>query len=462
MTTPPRPLRVALIGAGPAGFFAADALFKGSQDVSIDLFDRLPTPFGLVRYGVAPDHQKIKTVTKLYEKTLADPRLRFFGNVSFGRDLDHATVRRHYDAVIYTVGSPTDRVLGIPGENLPGSLSATEFVAWYNGHPDYADLDPDLSAENVAVVGMGNVAVDVARILSKSVDELYETDIADHALDVLAESRVKDVFMLGRRGPAQAKFTTKELRELGELEGADIVVDAAELELDPASAASTASDPPIRKNIEIMRDFASRKGEGKPRRLHLVFYMSPVEILGDTQVEGVRLERNRLEPTKDGYLNAVGTGVLETLRAGLVLRSVGYRGTALPGVPFDAPRGVIPNAAGRVLAEPGGEVVPGEYVAGWAKRGPSGVIGTNKADAAETVARLLEDAPTLPRVSAEAANPLAVNALLRGKGVTYVTFNDWLALDRFETEAGRKGGRPRVKVTRIEEMLRRVQPELVE
>ena len=462
MTTPPRPLRVALIGAGPAGFFAADALFKSSQDVNIDLFDRLPTPFGLVRYGVAPDHQKIKTVTKLYEKTLADPRLRFFGNVSFGRDLDHAAVRRHYDAAVYTVGSPTDRALGIPGEDLPGSLSATEFVAWYNGHPDYADLDPDLSSENVAVVGMGNVAVDVARILSKTADELYETDIADHALDALAESRVKNVFMLGRRGPAQAKFTTKELRELGELRGADIVVDAADLELDPASVASISGDPIARRNLDIMRDFANRESAGKPRRLHLVFYVSPVEILGETQVEGLRLERNRLEPTKNGTLNAVGTGVFETLDTGLVLRSVGYRGTALPGVPFDARRGVIPNNAGRVLSAPGGEVVPGEYVAGWAKRGPTGVIGTNKADAVETVARLLEDAPTLPRVSAEAAHPLAISALLWAKGVTYVTFEDWLALDRFETEAGRKGGRPRVKVTRIEEMLRRVQPELVE
>ena len=462
MTTPSRPLRVAIIGAGPAGLFAADALLKSSQDVSIDLFDRLPTPYGLVRYGVAPDHQKIKTVTKLYEKTLSDPRLRFFGNVSFGRDLDHAAVRRHYDAVVYTVGSPTDRALGVPGEDLPGSLSATEFVAWYNGHPDYADLDPDLSAENVAVVGMGNVAVDVARILSKSVDELYRTDIADHALDVLAGSRVKNVFMLGRRGPAQAKFTTKELRELGELKIADIVVDAADLELDPASAASISGDPVARKNLEIMRDFAKRESEGKPRRLHLVFYVSPVEILGETRVEGLHLERNRLEPTEGGYLNAVGTGVLETLSTGLVLRSVGYRGTALPGVPFDARRGVIPNNAGRVLFAPGGEVVPGEYVAGWAKRGPTGVVGTNKADAAETAARLLEDAPTLPRVSAEAAHPLAVNTLLRAKGVTCVTFEDWLALDRFETEAGRKGGRPRVKVTRIEEMLRRVQPELVE
>ena len=416
MTTPSRPLRVALIGAGPAGFFAADALLKSSQDVSIDLFDRLPTPFGLVRYGVAPDHQKIKTVTKLYEKTLSDPRMRFFGNVSFGRDLDHAAVRRHYDAAVYTVGSPTDRALGVPGEDLPGSLSATEFVAWYNGHPDYADLYPDLSAENVAVVGMGNVAVDVARILSKTADELYETDIADHALDALAGSRVKNVFMLGRRGPAQAKFTTKELRELGELRGADIVVDAADLELDPASVASISGDPIARRNLDIMRDFADRESQGKSRRLHLVFYVSPVGILGETRVEGLRLERNRLEPTKDGTLNAVGTGVLETLDTGLVLRSVGYRGTALPGVPFDAPRGVIPNNAGRVLTEPGGEVVPGEYVAGWAKRGPTGVIGTNKADAVETVARLLEDAPTLPRVSAEAAQAARHQRTPAGKG----------------------------------------------
>ncbi len=462
MPIPSRPLRVAVIGAGPAGFFASDALLKSDQAVSIDLFDRLPTPYGLVRYGVAPDHQKIKTVTKLYEKTLTDPRIRFFGNVSFGRDLDHEAVRRHYDAVVYTVGSPTDRALDIPGESLPGSLSATEFVAWYNGHPDYADLNPDLSAENVAVVGMGNVAVDVARILSKSVDELDKTDIADYALEALAESRVRNVFMLGRRGPAQAKFTTKELRELGELQIADLVIDGAALELDPPSAASTAGDPVALKNLDIMRDFAKGERNGKPRRLHLVFYVSPVEILGETRVEGLRLEHNRLEPTQGGYLNAVGTGKFETLPVGMVLRSVGYRGTALPGVPFDARRGVIPNDGGRVLTAPGGEVVPGEYVAGWAKRGASGVIGTNKADAVETVARLLTDAPALPRASAEAAHPLAVNALLRAQGVTYVTFEDWLALDRFETDAGKRGGRPRVKVTRLAEMLRRAQPELVE
>ena len=462
MTTPPRPLRVAVIGAGPAGFFAADALLKSGQNVSIDLFDRLPTPFGLVRYGVAPDHQKIKTVTKLYEKTLADPWMRFFGHVSFGRDLDHEAVRRHYDAVLYTVGSPTDRALDIPGEDLPGSLSATEFVAWYNGHPDYADLNPDLSAENVAVVGMGNVAVDVARILSKSADKLYETDIADYALEALAGSRVKNVFMLGRRGPAQAKFTTKELRELGNLDIADVKVDGAELELDSSSAASIAGDPVALKNLDIMRDFAGRERSGKARRLELRFYVSPVEILGKTRVEGLRLERNRLELTKSGYLNAVGTGEFETLPVGMVLRSVGYRGVALPGVPFDARRGVIPNDGGRVLTAPGGEVVPGEYVAGWAKRGPSGVIGTNKADAAETVARLLEDAPVLPRVGDEAADPRAIVQLLRERGVTFVTFEDWRALDRFETEAGRRGGRPRVKVTRVEEMLRRVQPELAE
>lgn len=463
-STATRPLRVAIVGSGPAGLYAADALLKNAPPEHapfLDLFDRLPTPYGLVRYGVAPDHQKIKAVTRLYERTFESPQVRFFGNVTFGEDVTRDELRTHYDAVIYAVGSPTDRSLDIPGEALKGSLSATEFVAWYNGHPDYEALNPNLNVESVAVVGMGNVAVDVARILIKKPFALANTDISDNALNALRESRVQDVYMLGRRGPTQIKITSKELRELGELEGVDLVVDPEELTLDPGSAAEIADDPAALKNLDILRDFAARKVQGHPKRLHLRFFVSPTKILGAERVEGVVLERNRLEPTPSGYLNAVGTNLFETLPVGMVLRSVGYRGVALPGVSFDERRGVIPNQDGRVLTKEG-KTVPGEYVAGWAKRGPTGVIGTNKADAAETVERLLEDVPHLLRLEDEAAHPLAVNRLLQNKGVKYVTFADWQALDRFETEMGRKQGRPRVKVTSLERMLGHCQPELVE
>ena len=291
--TPERPLRVGIVGAGPAGLFAADALLKQDVPVAVDLFDRLPAPFGLVRYGVAPDHQKIKSVTKLYQKTLDDPRVRFFGHVSYGADLTLDELRRFYDAIFFTVGAPSDRPLGISGERLPGSLSATEFVAWYNGHPDFAELNPDLTVRSVAVIGMGNVAVDVTRILAKTADELNTTDIADHAVTALRQSHVTDIYMLGRRGPAQGKFTTKELRELGELANADVVVDPGDLELDAASEASLADDRMVAKNVEVLRDFAGRAQSGKPRRVHIKFLSSPVEVLGDTKVEGLRVEKKR-------------------------------------------------------------------------------------------------------------------------------------------------------------------------
>jgi ferredoxin--NADP+ reductase len=454
--TAERPLRVGIVGAGPSGFFAADTLIKQTGvPVAVDLFDRLPTPFGLVRYGVAPDHQKIKSVTRLYQKTLDDPRVRFFGHVAYGEDLTLAELRRFYDAILYTVGAPSDRPLGIPGEDLPGSLSATEFVAWYNGHPDYADLEPDLSCESVAVVGMGNVAVDVTRILAKTADELLETDMADHAVEALRRSNVKDIYMLGRRGPAQGKFTTKELRELGELANADVVVDPEDMELDFVSEASLADDPTVAKNVEVLRDFSGRAPSGKPRRVHIKFLSSPVEVVGDEKVTGLRVEKNELRD-QDGWLAAVGTGETEVLPVGLVLRSVGYRGVALPEVPFDEKRGVIPNQLGRVTEAAGGAVVPGEYVAGWIKRGPTGVIGTNKADAAESVRCLLEDAPGLARVADADVSPEAVEGYLEAKGVRFFPFDHWLELDALELEAGRAQGRPRVKLTRVEEMLKRM------
>lgn len=449
-----RPLRVAVIGSGPSGVYTTEALIKQTTiPVQVDVLDRLPTPYGLVRYGVAPDHQAIKSVTKVMQKVLQDLRVRFFGNVCFGQDLTHADLRHLYDAVVYTVGASADRSLGIPGEDLPGSLSATEFVAWYNGHPDYATRNLTLDASGVAVVGVGNVAVDVTRILSKSAGELGKTDIADHALKVLAQSQVKDVYMLGRRGPAQAKFTTKELRELGDLPEADIVVRAEDLDLDERSAASIANDPPMLKNLEVLREFAAKPLQGKPRRVHLRFLVSPVEILGKGKVQGIRLERNRL----DENLNAVGTGEFETLGVGMVLRSVGYRGVALPDVPFDSRRGVIPNLGGRVTQD--GNVVPGEYTAGWIKRGPSGVVGTNKADAAETVKLLLEDAPSLPL--AEEPDPAALVRLLKVRGVEFISFEGWAMLDHHETTLGQARGRPRVKVTSVEEMLQLIREKQI-
>ncbi len=447
------PLRVAVIGAGPSGFYATESLLKSREDVSIDILDRLPTPFGLVRYGVAPDHQKLKSVTKLYDRTASDPRVRFLGNVEVGRDLTLEELSRHYHAVVFAYGAPNDRRLGIPGEYLEGSHSATTFVAWYNGHPDYTDWDLSLDDVTTAVVvGVGNVAVDVTRILAKTVEELAESDIADHALAVLARSGVRDVVVLGRRGPAEAKFTTKELRELGELPGVDIVIEPGALDVLPESLAAIEGDQIAKKNLEVLREFSERPAESRARRIHLRFLASPVEIVADAsgeRVAGVVLERNRLDVRADGSLAAVGTGELETIPAQLVLRSVGYRGAALTGVPFDERHGVIPNEAGRVLEEVGGERVPGWYVAGWIKRGPTGLIGTNKADAIETVACLLEDDLPTPID----ARPEAVDEILAEKGIDVVSYDQWSRIDRAELAAGVEAGRVRVKIVSLADLL---------
>lgn len=443
--TPERPLRVAVIGSGPSGIFATEALLKQTDlPAQVDVYDRLPTPYGLVRYGVAPDHLTIKSVTRGFEKTLGDPRVRFLGNVEFGTDLTHEDALTHYDAVLYTVGASSDRRLGIPGEDLTGSMSATEFVAWYNGHPDAAAREMVLSASGVAVVGVGNVALDVSRILVKTAQELHESDIAAHALTALDASHVQDVWVLGRRGPAQAAFTTKELREFGELHAAEPVVKPEEIALSEAEEAAI-TDNTKKKNVEVLRDFAAREAEGKARRVHLRFLTSPVEILDDGQgrVGGLKVERNRLD--ENG--NAVGTGEFEVLPVQMVLRSVGYRGVALPGVPFDEKRGVIANDEGRVT----GRV--GEYTAGWIKRGPSGVVGTNRKDATDTVAHLLADAKDGKLPGAAHPTREAVDALLRGKGVQVYSFHDWQVLDAHELAEGQAQGRPRAKVVHRDLML---------
>ncbi|BBN94349.1 FAD-dependent pyridine nucleotide-disulfide oxidoreductase [Deinococcus grandis] len=443
--TPDRPLRVAVIGSGPSGIFATEALLKQTDlPAQVDVYDRLPTPYGLVRYGVAPDHLTIKSVTRGFEKTLGDPRVRFLGNVEFGTDLTHEDALAHYDAVLYTVGASSDRRLGIPGEDLTGSMSATEFVAWYNGHPDAAAREMVLNASGVAVVGVGNVALDVSRILVKTAQELHESDIAAHALTALDASHVQDVWVLGRRGPAQAAFTTKELREFGELHAAEPVVKPEEIALSEAEEAAI-TDNTKKKNVEVLRDFAARETEGKARRVHLRFLTSPVEILDDGQgrVGGLKVERNRLD--ENG--NAVGTGEFEVLPVQMVLRSVGYRGVALPGVPFDERRGVIPNEEGRV------EGRVGEYTAGWIKRGPSGVVGTNRKDATDTVAHLLADAKDGKLPGATHPTREAVDALLAGKGVQVYSFHDWQVLDAHELAEGQAQGRPRAKVVHRELML---------
>jgi ferredoxin--NADP+ reductase len=445
------PLRVAVVGSGPAAFYAAGALLASEDPpVEVDMIERLPTPWGLVRLGVAPDHPQLKTVSRAFEKIAVRPGFRFLGNVEVGRDVTHPELAALYDAVVYAVGSQADRRLGIPGEDLPGSWAATELVAWYNGHPDYQHLDFDLSHERVVVVGNGNVALDVARMLALTEDELAPTDTTDAAISAIVSSGIREIVVLGRRGPVQAAWTSTELGELGELGGADVVVDPAELELDPASAAEleTASNV-VQRNVEILRDFATRKPSGKPRTVRLRFRASPVAILGDERVEGVEIAHNRLEPDERGSVRAVATEERETFPCGLVFRSVGYRGIGIPGVPFDERSGTIPNADGRVLDE-GGAPIPGLYCAGWIKRGPTGVIGTNKKDATETVERLLEDARE-SRLPARAGG--TIDEVLADRDAELVMYAGWEAIDALERSRGEPHGRPRVKLCSWDELL---------
>ncbi|HEX6115869.1 MAG TPA: NADP oxidoreductase, partial [Solirubrobacterales bacterium] len=421
--------------------------------VEVDMFDRLPTPFGLVRAGVAPDHPKIKSVIRVYEKTAARDGFRFFGNVEIGSDLTVEELAARYHATIHAHGSARDRALGIPGEELPGSHAATEFVAWYNAHPDFADRSFDLSVERAVVIGNGNVAADVARMLALTRAELEATDTAQHAIDALAESGIREIVVLGRRGPAQAAFTNPELRELGEMEAADVFVDPAEVELDELSRAWLESDraePTNRRNVEILEGFAAREPTGKPRRITLRFCASPVEIRGDGRVESMVIGRNRLEQGADGRLRAVYTGEREVIECGLVLRSIGYRGVGLEGLPFDEEAGIIPNEHGRVRDASGVGWLPGQYVVGWIKRGPSGVIGTNKKDAQDTVTAVLEDLGA-GRLREPAAD--GIESLVAERCRDCVTFGDWQAIDRAEVERGEPLGRPRVKFCSVEEML---------
>ncbi len=439
---PNETLRVAIVGSGPAGFYAAEALLGHPElDIEVDMIDRLPTPFGLVRAGVAPDHPKIKNVIKRYEKTAGHEAYRFFGHVTIGRDITAGELAEHYHAVIWAYGAAADRRLDIEGEDLPGSHAATEFVAWYNGHPDFSDRDFNLDCERVVVIGNGNVAADVARMLVLPRAELEGTDTAHHAIEALSAASVKEVVVLGRRGPAQAAFTNPEVRELGELTDADVIVDPAAVELDSASAAfleSDAADNTNRKNMESFAGFAELEPAGKSKRVELRFLRTPLEIQGDGRVERIVVAVNELFIDDSGAVRARATPETETIECGMVLRSIGYLGTGIDGVPYDAGAGVIPNDRGRVIGEDG-EPSPGQYVVGWIKRGPSGVIGTNKKDAQETIETLLTDVETGRIPERAGIDPDGLPKLLNARGIHFVEFDGWQAIDAHRTAARCRG-----------------------
>ncbi|MEA2393398.1 MAG: ferredoxin/flavodoxin---NADP+ reductase [Solirubrobacteraceae bacterium] len=448
--------RVAIVGAGPAGAFAAACLLRARGDAQIDLFERLPTPWGLLRGGVAPDHQEIKRLEDMFDRETLQRGCRFLGDVEVGVDVSHAELMRHYTAVVYATGAQTDKSLGIPGEDLPGSWAATEFVAWYNGHPDYRGLEFDLSGKRAVVIGNGNVAADVTRLLTLSPRELERTDVADHALEALRESRIEEVVVMGRRGPAQAAFTSAELRELGHLDGVDIRVDPGDVELDAVSRRWLAEEGTFtaRKNVALLAEFAARPRRADARRrIELRFLRSPVEIRGTGGVEAIDVRRNEIVRADDGSLMARAVDAdVETIECGLVLRSVGYRAVPLPDVPFEERRFVLPNERGRVLT-PDGESLRGVYAVGWIKRGPTGILGTNKRDAEETVSCLVADLragvlPAPPNPGRE-----QIDALLAQRKPDLVTADGWRAIATHELERGRSEERPRVKLASRDELL---------
>jgi ferredoxin--NADP+ reductase len=445
------PIRIAIIGSGPAGFYLADALLKHAEaEIHVDLFERLFAPYGLVRYGVAPDHQKIKSVTRVFDKIAQHPRFRFFGNVTVGKDVSLPELLERYHQVAFCTGCEDARDLGIQGEHGRGSHSATQFVAWYNGHPELRQYEVSLATRAAAVVGIGDVSMDLTRMLLKPISALSQTDCVDYALDVFRQSQVQSVHILARRGPAEARFADKELRDISELEGVAIHVDKALV----AEALEDASHPnDVKRKLEFLlslAEHAEEHGRSATKHVHLQFLCSPKHIqLVDGRVAGLVVERNRLVPDGKGGLMAQGTGSEETLDVGLVFRAVGYRGRPLTGVPFDERSGIIPNVDGRVTRERGGEVLPRVYAAGWIKRGPSGVIGTNKGDATDTAQHMLADLAA--KRAALPAGLGAIDTLLAERGVRLVTFIDWQKLDKLESERGKQHGRPRAKFVSVEE-----------
>lgn len=450
--TQQNPLRVAIVGAGPSGFYASEALIRSDLHVEIDLIERLPAPYGLVRSGVAPDHPKLKQAIKVYDKIASEnPQLNYIGNVTVGKDITVDELRASHHAVIFTCGAETDRRLGIPGEDLLGSYTATEFVAWYNGHPDYRDRQFDLSHETAVIIGQGNVAADVSRILSKTVDELKATDMSQHALDTLAESKIKNVYVIGRRGPAQAKFTSKELKEFGELADSEPIVDPNELILNEASEAELAekTNAGSKKIYDLFLNYSQREPSVKSRKCYFQFLRSPVELQGDGRLERVIIEHNQL--SGDAFKqSARGTGDLYELATGILFRSIGYRGVEMPGVPFHESWGVFPNKDGRITDND--VVVPQMYTAGWIKRGPSGIIGTNRACAVGTVNALIEDVSKLDSTQPKPGRE-KVYTILNSRNVQYINYQQWKTIDQVEVERGEANGKPREKITSVEEML---------
>lgn len=451
------PLRVAIIGSGPAGFYTVSNFLKHTDvHVEMDMFDRLPTPFGLVRAGVAPDHQKYKTVTRAYAKSAEQDNYRFYGNVEYGKDLSLDDLKQHYHQIIFCSGAPGDRNLNVPGEDLIGSHSATDFVAWYNGHPDYVNYDFNLQAESAAVVGVGNVAIDVARILLKTDNELKSTDMADHALAALRNSNVKTVYVLGRRGPAQAAYTAPEIKEMGELEDAYVTVMASEAELDPASRAEMEAngDKNVAKNVAVIEDFAGRTPDGKRKQLVIRFLVSPTELIGDDEgrVSAIKIVKNEAYAAEDGSVKARATDQEEIIPVGLVFRSVGYRGAPLAEIPFNDSWGTIANEKGRIVDE-SNTAVTGLYTAGWIKRGPTGVIGTNKTCAQETVNMMVEDLKAGKILSPAKPSIDDAKLLVESRVADSISYSDWTKIDAIETSKGEAEGRPRVKFTQVADIL---------
>jgi ferredoxin/flavodoxin---NADP+ reductase len=444
------PVCVAIVGSGPSGFYAAEALLKAPLKVHVDMIERLPVPFGLVRYGVAPDHPKLKLPAQVFDKIAQTPGFRFFGNVTVGRDITVEQLQSTHHAILFAYGAETDRALELDGEDLPGSHTATEFVGWYNGHPDYRDRTFDLSAEVAVIVGQGNVAADVARMLTKPVDELRRTDISEHALDALADSHVREIHIVGRRGPAQAKFTNKELRELGELRDCSTEVSASDLQLGSACVKELEDKNNFvaAKNVEIFQGWSDRRAAPSDKRIVFHFLKRPVELDGRERLESVTLERGILTGAPFAQ-SAKGTANLESVKCGLLFRSIGYKGRPLNRLPFDASKGVLVHEAGRVGNS------PGLYTAGWIKRGPSGIIGTNRADAVSTVASLISDLAKLDPGPKAGGNGL--HEVLVGRGTRVVSYADWLRLDEMEVRRGALTGKPREKMTRVSEMLEALQ-----
>ena len=449
-----RPYHVAIVGSGPSGYFAAASLLKFADadddaDVRVDMLEMLPTPWGLVRSGVAPDHPKIKSISAQFEKTALDPRFRFFGNIVVGEHVQTTELAERYDAVIYAVGAQSDRALGIPGEELPGSVAAVDFVGWYNAHPHFEEMAPDLSTGRAVVVGNGNVALDVARILVTDPDVLATTDIADHALQVLHDRGVEEVLIIGRRGPLQAPFTTLELRELGHLEGlgdVDVIIDPDDF-ADITDEDVEAASKTVRNNIKVMRGYADVAPKGAKRRIVFRFRTSPIEIKGDGKVESIVLGRNELVADDSGWVSAKDTGEREEVPAQLVVRAVGYRGVATPGLPFDEKKGTIPHDSGRVDGS------RNEYVVGWIKRGPTGVIGSNKSDSQETVDTLVADLAGAELASFDDNHSEALAEWFVERQPKVVTDDHWKLINDHERGLG-EGGRPRVKLTSVAELLR--------